>query len=447
MFGIGGFPTRDCQGFSRRSFLQAGASLPLAMGLPSLLPQQAEAAPRRARSVLLVWLWGAPSHLDTFDPKPGAPTEYRGPFSPIATSTPGVQFTELLPKLAARHHRFAVIRSNKTFDGAHPKAGTWGLTGFDEADRQPNFGAVVARHRGYGDLPPFFSLGRGVPRDLVRPIDGYGGASWGTSYDPLMVNCNALGKAEVPSLKLLDGLAPDRLADRKQLLIDLDRIRRFADRRVDGAPAHERWDNDFRRAYDLLTSREAQQALDLSRESQTTREDYGQTSFGQSLLMGRRLIEAGVPYVQVNWSQYVEAMSPNCDFGWDTHIYNFELLPDRHCPILDRAFSALLDDLHQRGLLDSTLVVCLGEFGRTPKINNRAARDHWPNCYFSLWAGAGVQGGRVIGQSDKLGGDPITDPITPLMVGTTLVDAVGVDTVARAELKVLEEGRKIDALF
>ena len=140
-------------------------------------------------------------------------------------------------------------------------------------------------------------------------------------------------------------------------------------------------------------------------------------------------------------------MSPGCDFGWDTHIYNFELLQDRHCPIFDRAFSALIDDLSRQGLLDSTLVVAMGEFGRTPKINRRSARDHWPNCYFSLWAGAGVQPGRTIGKSDKLAQNPVTTPITPVMVGTTIAEQSGIDTAARAELKVLDKGTVMDELF
>jgi hypothetical protein len=163
--------------------------------------------------------------------------------------------------------------------------------------------------------------------------------------------------------------------------------------------------------------------------------------------LARRLIQAGVPYVQVNWSQYVEAMTPNCDFGWDTHIYNFELLADRHCPIFDRVFSALLDDLGQRGLLEKTLVIAMGEFGRTPKINAQASRDHWPNCYFSIWAGAGLPPGRVIGESDRFGNDPLTEPITPLMVGTTIAELCGVTAQARAELNILPGGRVIHELF
>jgi hypothetical protein len=188
-------------------------------------------------------------------------------------------------------------------------------------------------------------------------------------------------------------------------------------------------------------------AFDLTQEEDRTRAAYGQTTFGQSCLLGRRLVEAGVPYVQVNWSEYVEAMSPGCDFGWDTHIYNFELLQDRHCPILDRAFSALLDDLRDRGLLDSTLVIAMGEFGRTPQISKRAAREHWQHCYFSIWAGAGIEPGRVIGESDKFGEHPLTRKITPLMVGTTIAELMGIRAKERAEMKVLDGGSVIHELL
>lgn len=445
MLDIGGFRARDCQSLSRRAFLKVSAAAPwalsLAGGLPAALAAQQAG---KAKSVLLVWLWGAPSHLDTFDPKPDAPIEYRGPFSTIATRTPGVRYTELLPKIASRSDRLALIRSNKNFHGGHLEAGNCGLTGFLEgpAGIKPNFGAIVAKHRGYGELPPFVALGRGNPRDVVGVVKGYGGGDWGDSYDPFMMSCSELGQVDVPSLKLLDGLPVSRLGDRQTLLTETDRIRREVE-----SGDIDRWEKFYGRALGLLSSPETQQALDLSREPQRTREAFGQTSFGQSLLLGRRLVEAGVPYVQVNWSQYVEAMTPHTDFGWDTHIFNFEMLPDRHCPIFDQAFSALLDDLRDRGLLDTTLVVAMGEFGRTPKINGQAARDHWPNCYFSIWAGAGVVPGRVIGESDKLGQETVTEPITPLMVGTTMAELAGVGTAERAELRVLDGGRVIHELF
>jgi hypothetical protein len=399
---------------------------------------------RKARSVLLLWLWGGPSHLDTFDPKPNAPSGYRGPFGTTATRTPGVRFTDLLPRLAARSDRFSLVRSHKNFHGGHLEAGTLALTGAaeDGTGVWPNFGSVVARHRGTRALPPFVAVGRGNPRDVVGMMKGYGGGNWGKVYDPFLVNCSDLGEVDIPALKLFDGLTPAALDDRRRLLADLDALRRG----VDG-PEVRKWDDTRRRAYALLTSPEARRALDLSREDERTRAAYGRTSFGQSCLLARRLVEAGVPYVQVNWSQYVEAMTPRCDFGWDTHIFNFELLLDRHCPILDRVLAALLDDLRERSLLETTLVVCMGEFGRSPRITAQAARDHWPQCYFSIWAGGGVRPGRVVGESDRVGSDPVTEPVTPLMVGTTMLDACGVDSQARAEFKVLQGGQVIHELF
>jgi uncharacterized protein (DUF1501 family) len=440
MFEIGGFRSRLCQGVSRRAFLKAGAAAPFALSLPRLAAQDR----RKASSVIVLWLWGAPSHLDTFDPKPNAPAEYRGPFGTIATKTPGVRFTELFPKTAARSDRFALIRSHKTFEGGHLEAGTLGLTGVAEASNglQPNFGSVVARHRGAQDLPNFIAIGRGSPRDVVGVMRGYGGGTWGRTYDPFQIGCAEDGSTDMPALKLIDGLSPAHLDDRRKLLAELDGVRSMSD-----APAFEKWDLSQKRAYALLTSPEARQALDLTREKPAARAAYGRTSFGQSCLLARRLVEARVPYVQVNWSQYVEAMTPNTDFGWDTHIYNFDMLPDRHGPIFDRVYSALLDDLQERGLLETTLVVAMGEFGRTPRINNQASRDHWPRCYFSMWAGAGVKPGRVIGESDRTASDPITEPITPAMVGATILETLGVDAQARAEMRVLPDARVIHELF
>lgn len=448
MFNIGGFSSRSCQGTSRRAFVKMGASAAAGLGLAGVPNAGRAAEGSRAKSVILLWLWGAPSHLDTFDPKPDAPREYRGPFAPIATRTPGVHFTELFPQLAARSNQFALIRSMRTFDGAHPGAGTWGLTGFGDGSQPvaPNFGSIVAKHtlqrRGPAELPPFFYLGRGIPRDLPQRIKGYGGGRLGRQYDPFLVNCKADGQVELPALDLLDGLSPLRLVDRHALMSTLD----LSVRRLDTAGVND-WDRTYQTAYGLLSTPEARRAFDLTQESDALRGRYGHTSFGQSCLLARRLAEAEVPYIQVNWSEYVEAMSPGCDFGWDTHIYNFELLQDRHGPILDRAFSALLDDLRDRGLLESTLVVAMGEFGRTPKLNTRAARDHWERCYFSIWAGAGVAGGRVIGASSPLAEDPVSSPVTPLMAGTTICELAGLDVQARSELGVLPDGQVITELF
>ena len=439
MLSVGSFRSDLHGSVSRRSFLTTAASAPIALGLAG-----AEAKTlAKAKSVIVLWLWGAPSHIDTCDPKPNAASEIRGPFGTIPTRTTGVRFTELFPKTAARSDRFALVRSNVNFDGDHLKAGSIGLTGGVEGRDAliPNFGSIVARHRGGKDLPAFMSIGRGNPRDVVGPMKGFGGGAWGRNFDPLLVGCSEAGETDIPALKLLDGLSPAALDDRRKLLGDFDRIRRETDGGID------KWDSAKQRAFALLTAPEARKALDISQESQGVREAYGHTSFGQSALLARRLAQAGVPYIQVNWSQYVEAMTPNCDFGWDTHVFNFDLLPDRHGPIFDRVYSALLDDLRDRGMLDSTLVLAMGEFGRTPRINRQASRDHWPQCYFSMWAGCGIRGGAVIGDSDKTGAAPLTEPITPGMVGATILELAGVDSQARAELRVLPGERTIHELF
>lgn len=444
MLEIGSFRARHCQGISRRAFLRAGSGVPLAWALPALGVRAAEAENRKAKSILLVWIWGGPSHLDTFDPKPEAPAEYRGPFSTIPTRTPGVRVSELLPKLAARSHLFSLVRTNINHSGDHLVAGSIGLTGGAEGPggHPPNFGSILARHRPSADLPPFMSLARGPIGDGRGPAKGYGGGTWGPRYDPFLVSCSEQGQVEIPSLKLIDGLSPARLGNRRLLLTELDRIRR----RVESGQFSQ-WDHLFGRAYSLLTSPSAHKVFDISREPGKTRDAYGHTSFGQSCLLGRRLVEAGVPYVQVNWSQYVEVLYDFSDYGWDTHADNFELLADWHCPILDRVLSTLLDDLHQRGLLETTLVVAMGEFGRTPRINAIGSRDHWPQCYFSLWAGGGVQPGRVIGESDARGEHPITSPVTPEMVGATMLELAGVSSADRAQLKLLEGARVIDELL
>ena len=442
MLDVGGFPARTCSGLGRRSFLQLASSTLLALGAPV---GSRASQPAKAKSVIFVFLWGAPSHLDTCDPKPEAPVEYRGPFGVIPTRTPGMYFTELLPQIAGRSDRYSVIRTHTTTAPGHPDAGTVALTGFPElpVPVHPNFGSIVAKFRGnQGTLPPFFSITRGMLADSGRRIEGYGGGRLSSAYDPYMVGASETGEVELPALALLDGLNPLRIQDRRQLVAQLDSAVREVDRH-----SQRTWTRNMQSAYDLLLEPEARRAFDLTQESDRTRARYGYTSFGQSSLLARRLVEAGVPYVQLNYSRHPEAINPGFEFGWDTHIYNFELLQDQHCPILDRAYSALLDDLYERGLIDDTLVVMMGEFGRTPKINDRASRDHWTQCYFSIWAGGGVQPGRLIGASDRLGAHPVGQPVTPLMVGTTIAHLAGMDTQARAEMDVLAGGTVIDALL
>lgn len=444
MLDIGSYWSKTCGATSRRSFVRAALTAPFAASLANSPAARGESPNAPAKSILVFWLGGGPSHLDLFDPKPKAPAEYRGPFSTIATRTPGVPFSELLPQLAARSDRYSLIRTNVNFDGDHLIAESIGLTGAPAGSSgyQPNFGSIIVKHRGPQTMPSFVSLARGPIGDGRGPMLGYGGGVWGQAYDPFMVSCSERGEVEIPSLKLFEGLNPGRLSDRRLVLEGLDRARREID-----SNRFVQWDKLNDQAHALLTSGAARQAFDLSRESEATRRAYGQTSVGQSCLLGRRLVEAGVPYVQVNWSQFVEVLYPFSDYGWDTHADNFGLLADWHGPLLDQVFSTLLDDLETRGLLKTTLVLCLGEFGRTPRINAIGSRDHWHQCYFSLWAGAGVQPGRVIGESDPRGEYPVTKPVTPAMVGTTLLEQFGITTETRAALGVLREGRVIDDLF
>jgi hypothetical protein len=452
MFELGSYRIRDCQGWTRRAFLRFGAGLPFAGGSLSTAAAQDTGDPK-ARSVMLIWLVGGPSHLDLFDPKPNAVAEYRGPFAAISTRTPGAQFSELLPHLAAGSDRFSVVRTNINYDGGHRPAGSIAWTCGKASDGgesgngkpsgyPPHLGSIISRSRGTGDLPAFISLARGPVGDGVGPSLGFGGGVWGSRYDPFMVDCDKSGRISIPELKLLDGLTPTRLDDRLRVRRELDAVRRSIDQ-----ARPEQWDRLHERAFHLLRGGDILKVFDLSREPAAVRARYGRTSFGQSCLLGRRLVEAGVPFVQVNWSQFAEVLFPFSDYGWDTHADNFGLLADWHGPLLDHALSTLLNDLHERGLLETTLVVCMGEFGRTPRINNIGSRDHWHPCYFSVWAGGGVQPGRVVGESDPRGEFPRTAPVTPEMVGATVLELAGVSTQQRAEFRVLEGGRAIDELL
>ena len=289
MIDFGSFKARDCGGSTRRSFLRTAAAVPVAMatGLPT--PEAIAAAKSRAKakSVILLWLWGGPSHIDLVDPKPDASMDYRGPFGTIDTRTTGMKFTELLPRMAARSDKFSVIRSMVNSNNGHPGAGTVGVTGFEELPGpvQPNFGAIVAKHRGQdGSLPPFFYVGRGIPRDLPRRIEGYGGGTLGKAYDPFLVSASDRGEVSIPTLKMMPNMSPGRISDRRQLLTQLDEERY----RLDAAKVEE-WGHKYQSAYGLLTSAEARAAFDLTQESKKTRSSYGRSTFGQGCLLARRL--------------------------------------------------------------------------------------------------------------------------------------------------------------
>jgi hypothetical protein len=425
----------DLSGPTRRAALRAGAlSLSgLTMG-GWFRARQAVAAPTvaPARSCILIFMWGGPSHLDTWDLKPDAPSEVRGPFRPIATSVPGVQIGEHFPRLAGQMHRIALVRSMSHDDPAHLSTAHRVLTGHlapreksdadgPSANDWPHLGSLLARVKPReGTLPMAVTM----PWVVAHPAAPGGrapgqDAGWlGRAFDPMRLegDPNAPG-FQVPGMALPEGLDAERLAARRGLLSGLGSGGAAA---LDAGPPAS-WDRFRVRALDTLGSRATRLAFDIDREDPRTRDRYGRNIHGQCLLMARRLVEAGVNLVTVNWQ------NDGMNF-WDTHGDNFNQLQNRLMPPADQGFAALLDDLDVRGMLDETLVVWVGEFGRTPRITaGNAGREHWPRCYSAAMAGGGVRGGRVWGASDKLGAYPARDPVSPEDLGATILHALGVD--------------------
>jgi hypothetical protein len=456
MLCVGEHRQRTCQGWTRRAFVQAGWSTVLGLSWADLLRGQAQGAPvaGSARSVLLLWLWGGPAHLDTWDPKPNAPLEFRGPFAPIATKTPGIRIGELFPQLAGLTDTFAILRSLHTTSNDHGVAGTIGLTGSDAGaldlggkaragTPRAATGSVVARMRGSrSPLPPFMVIG-GKLHQGKKAIIGEGGGPLGALYDPFRLEYDPVQGTKIPALQLPPDLTPERLGDRQQLMHVFDQVERSRER----LHATRALDAYRSQAFALLTAPSARRMFDLSQEPPQVVERYGRTRFGQSCLLGRRLVEHGVPFVQVNWSDHVEAEEDAGDGGWDHHYRNFQIMQDRHAPWLDQALSALLIDLRDRGLLETTLVLAVGEFGRSPKINDKAGREHWEHCYSALLAGGGVRGGRVIGASDARGERPRERPLTPGDVAATIHHRVGITSEMAQTLGVAVKGQVIEELF
>ncbi|MBX7169174.1 MAG: DUF1501 domain-containing protein [Pirellulales bacterium] len=460
------------RGVSRRELLEIGCSSLLGLGLPALAPASpvcaatAEAAStkHRAKSVLFVFLFGGPSQLDTFDPKPDAPIEYRGShFGTIGTALPGVRFCEHLPELSARTSRFALVRTmacNPNF-GDHRFAVHGLLGGIDElpagaglpATRRdwPCWGSVVeyVRPRSAG-LPNCIVLPGLVVDPGTGTYPGQNAGLLGAKYDPFRIdqNPNSDQYRVDGSLSMPQGMSLARLAEKRELLAALDRGQAALEAGLEVAP----YSAQQREAFGVLSSGRLGAALDIAAEPAEMRDRYGRHLFGQSLLLARRLIQAGIPLVQANVSY--QAL-------WDTHYNNFVGLRGL-LPPFDRAVSALLDDMHALGLLDETLVVVMGEFGRTPKLVlprpsdpshfTSPGRDHWMNCFWAMFAGAGVHGGQVIGRSDAVAAYPLTRAFTHADVGATVYRALGIDP--RREIHdlqgrtlVLNHGAPMDALY
>lgn len=442
MLRIGGGLTRLCDGLSRRDVLRLGALGPLGLGLPQLLRAEATAVPgasSRATSCILLFLQGGQSQLDTLDPKPNAPEQIRGEFQSIASRIAGVRLSEYLPRLASLADKFALIRSMTHRASNHNPATYYALTGMPPVrdiaqsgttpEDYPNPGAVLSRLLApQRAVPPFVQLSRPQVGDANRQTGGQNAGFLSAAFDPLKVTGDPNeDDFDVEELSLPEAMTAGRMDDRRTLLQTVDRA--FAP--LDNRPELERMSVYYRRAYQLVTSREARQAFAIHSEPAALRDRYGRNTFGQSLLLARRLVEAGVRLVTVYWGGPLN----NPDTFWDTHSDNFSKQRDVLLPPFDQCLSALLEDLEQRGLLESTLVLSMGEFGRTPRVglvtaNNSTdstGRDHWPNCYSILAAGGGVRGGTVVGRSDGYTSFPAERPVTPEDLVATLYDALGVD--------------------
>ncbi len=429
----------------RRDVLTMGGMAGLTASLPAWLRAQERVDSQtpvesrmfgKAKSVLMLFLSGGPPQHETFDPKPDAPAEIRGPFNPISTSVPGIQFCELLPRTALRAHRLAVIRSMFTNNNIHGGSGYWVLTGrqLPSGDGEnalptdwPNIASIVKLLRPSERLPslsavtlPELFIGNGGNIE-----SGQFGGILGPQWSPEFIECKPADNAK--SFQL-GGMYSPRVSGEqmKQRVTLLDALGRS----FEGAPRSatvQVHDRITQQAFELLTSGGARQAFNLHEEPDSVRDRYGRYPWGQSVLLGRRLIEAGVRFVTVNWPRIPGDRGVDNPL-WDTHARNADRMEDVLAPQFDVTFAALLDDLQERGLLDETLVVAVGEFGRTPRINANAGRDHWGPVMNAVLAGAGIAGGQVYGSSDKQGGYPATDPVSAGHLAATIFHLVGINT-------------------
>ncbi|MCI0741540.1 MAG: DUF1501 domain-containing protein [Gemmataceae bacterium] len=469
MFGIGNRPTRVCEGWTRREFLRVGG---LALGgltlsdlqkaqaqpprLPSPLGGERSSRPGRprARHCILLYMWGGPAHQETFDLKPHAPEGIRSQFHPIATRVPGIQICEHLPRLAQYTDRFAIVRS-VTHNGVnHATSAYHMLTGHvhfrpgpgsvPTPDDFPQIGAAVGRFgRQPEDMPASVSLPSILVEGDGRIVAGQGPGVLGPRHTPFMVLGDPTREDfSVDTLRLPDDLNADRLRHRADLRSALLQRSRLA------SPETIALDESYERVYRLLESPRAQRALNLTNEPARSRDRYGRHHFGQSCLLARRLVEADVSLVTVYWNTGAAGAAGN----WDTHDDESNRLKSVLLPPFERAYTALLDDLDSRGQLDETLVVWMGEFGRTPRINRNAGRDHWGFCQSVLLAGGGIRGGQVYGSSDAHAAYAAERPVSPDDLAATVFSALGIpldlemhDNLGRP--MPLCTGRAVDALF
>ncbi|MGP0069037.1 MAG: DUF1501 domain-containing protein [Isosphaeraceae bacterium] len=422
---------------SRRALIRAGAAGIAGLNLPTLLRAAEGSGPRaRAKHVIFLHQFGGPSHLDTFDMKPDAPSGIRGEFKPIATHQPGLSVTEHLPRFATVVDRFAQVRSVHHKMRNHNSATYYSLTGHapplddirlrDTQELYPAYGSTVARLRPSDDpaVSSFIAFPHVLRDGSVTP--GQHASFLGKAYDPFFIGQDPnRSNFRLPELSLPSSLSLDRLEDRRGLqnLIDQQTEMMAWSDTARGIDAF------YARALTMLSRPKVKQAFDLSAEPERVRDDYGRTTYGQSCLLARRLVEAGVRFVTVYYSQSIGGKGNG---GWDTHGDNFNQLKNRLLPVTDRTVPTLIQDLQARGSLEETLVVWMGEFGRSPKVTNTKqfgpdGHVHWPSCYTVRFAGGGTIPGAIYGSSDKIGGFPATDPVTPDDIAATMFWALGID--------------------
>ena len=432
MLHVGNVKVPVCHGVTRRSFLQAGSAGLAGLTLPHLLSLESQGAvdssKQKIRNCITLFLVGSPGQLDTWDMKPEAPAEVRGKFRPIDTNVPGIQICEHFPLMARMMDKVALIRSLHHKTGAtHENGQRWMMTGHDfNADAvKPHSGSVISRvFGGRSELPANIILPVPIGNTGAGPLHGQTAGYLGSAYEPFFLG----GDPARPDFKVSDLTPPQgqpefRIEARRKLLSEVDQLQNRVETR-----STQLYGSAYSRAFNLLTSPKAKQAFDLSQEPDKLRDRYGRNTFGQSCLLARRMIEHGSRYVTVN--HFDTVFNLTC---WDMHadgggLNNTYLDYERHlCPQFDLAFTALIEDLSQRGLLEDTVVTVLSEFGRTPQVNGRGGRDHYPAAWTNFMVGGNIKGGQVIGATDKIGSQPVDKPIEPPQILASIYHGMGID--------------------
>lgn len=448
--------------FSRRSLLRVGGTGVLGLTMPKLLRagELKQSIKARAKSVIFLFQWGGPSQLDTFDMKPLAPASVRSPYRTIASSAAGIEVCELLPEMAKRMHHVTLIRTMTHTMKNHASAGYYALSGHEPPSDDQRLRDSIDLYPAYGSVVDHLLPNtNGMPTSVAYPhvirdgsiVPAQHASFLGKRHDPLLfLEDPNSPNFSLPELSLPEGLSVERLQQRRQLQRLVDQQARL----LDFSSEARGFDDYYQRAISMLTLPEVRRAFDLSAEPPALRDRYGRTSYGQSCLLARRLVESGVKFVTVYFSASIGGRRVD-EGGWDTHGFDntrmYEIVDKYHLPITDQTLPTLLDDLESRGLLDETLVVWMGEFGRTPEINKNESRDHWPQCYTALLAGGGVKGGYVYGESDDRAKFPIEKPVKPEDLAATIYHLLGIDPATeiydRNNRPLVIGGTAIDDIF